>query len=84
MTYDLSGNTKYATGGAVRQDGPLAISLCKTCGREIVFATSKRTGKKYPVCVQYGRRNQPIYAKHDIHKCDAPNGRLMRAEGVAS
>jgi len=33
MTYDLSGNTKYATGGAVRQDGPLAISLCKTCGR---------------------------------------------------
>lgn len=74
----MSKEIRYAHGGAVQQDGPLAICLCKTCGREIVFATSKRTGKKYPVCVSYGRRNQAMYVKCDIHKCDAPNGRLMR------
>lgn len=59
----------YATGGAVYQDGPLKVSNCKHCHKRIVWATSKRTGGKYPVNVTDGYKGQQFYVKSDPHKC---------------
>jgi hypothetical protein len=62
----------YASSGAVKQDGPLLICICKTCGDEIVFATSRKTNKKYPVNIRRGHLDQRFYMKNDIHKCERP------------
>ena len=66
----------YASGGAVAQDGMLPVKHCKRCdeagfpGQEIVWATSKRTGRAYPVNVTHGYHDQKFYMKHNVHKCD--------------
>ncbi len=65
-----SADLGYASGGAVSQDGILAISECKRCGEQIVWATSSRTGKHYPVTVSRGYLGQRFYVNSDIHKCD--------------
>lgn len=61
--------TQYASGGANAQDGALPIRKCKNCPGGIVWATSNRTGKRYPVNISYGRSNQRFYVKTDFHKC---------------
>jgi hypothetical protein len=62
--------TEYATGGANAQDGALPIRTCKNCQSDIVWVTSARTGKCYPVNISYGRSNQRFYVKTNFHKCD--------------
>jgi len=40
-------------------------SRCKKCGAEIVWLTSRKTGKKYPV----NHRGLIDVMKNDFHKC---------------
>jgi len=63
--------TRYASSGAVNQNGgTLPIRKCKTCGHEIVWCESRKTGKSYPVDVRYSRSGRaPYYMGNDIHKC---------------
>lgn len=61
----------YASQGAVNQNGgSLPVSTCKRCGNEVVWVTSKRTGKRYLVNVSIGYRDQRFYMGHNIHRCD--------------
>lgn len=60
----------YASGGAVTQDGHLAIYECTTCGNEVVWATSKKTGRKYLVNVRKGMSGTRYYVKANFHKCE--------------
>lgn len=60
----------FAGEGAVHQDGRLPIRECRYCGLLIVWATSKRTAKRYPVNVRRGHLNQCFYMKHDVHRCE--------------
>ena len=62
--------TRYAGEGAVNQGGPLPIRQCNTCGRDIVFAKSNRTGKFYAVTVHTGYKGQPFYVKANAHFSD--------------
>jgi len=59
--------TKYASEGAVRQDGLLPVAECKNCHSQIVWATSKRTGKKYPVNTFRGQGGRLFYIKRAAH-----------------
>lgn len=59
----------YATGGAVNQDGDLPIYDCTTCGNEVVWATSNRTGRRYLVNVSRGEQGRRFYMKHNVHDC---------------
>jgi hypothetical protein len=72
--------TKFASDGGVSQEGMLPIRRCKFCDAEIVWATSKRTGKRYPVQVQHGHLSQRFYAKHIVHKC--PTAEEIEAQAV--
>ena len=60
-----------ATGGAVRQDGPLPIYICNACGNDVVWATSTKTGRKYLANVYRGYLNQRYYVKRSAHQCPA-------------
>lgn len=60
----------YASEGAVAQDGRLKVMACNECGGEVVWATSKRTGRMYLVNVRRGHLDQRFYAKHDGHRCE--------------
>lgn len=61
-------------GGKMQQDGGLDLFTCGKCGREIVRATSTRTGNKY-WCEVFGDYNDKrFYVKHALHSkenCDA-------------
>lgn len=57
--------TRYASEGAVRQDGPLPINACKFCGQPVVWATSRKTGKRYPVSVAAWENT--FYVKSNLH-----------------
>ena len=65
----------YADGGSVRQEGPLPLYECTTCGREVVWATSTKTGRKYLVnTYQYGEAgsyglHRSYYVKSSPHRC---------------
>lgn len=61
----------YATGGAVTQDGKLKIYSCNTCGQQVVWATSSRTGRMYLVNISHGALGQRFYMKHLTHNCAA-------------
>lgn len=74
---------QYATGGANFQDGALPICNCKHCGNEIVWATSNRTGKKYPVDIQNGYNNQRFYIKSNFHNCRALDPKAIREDKIA-
>lgn len=65
MTQDLG----FASPGANRQEGPLRIVVCKYCGDQIVWATSARTGKRYPVSISHGYNGQRYYNKSRFHNC---------------
>lgn len=61
----------FVSDGAVSQDGPLRLAWCKYCKREVVWATSTRTGRKYLVNVSTGQSGARFYMKHNVHKCPA-------------
>lgn len=61
-----------ATEGGVRQEGSLPIYCCNTCQREVVWATSARTGRRYLVDVQHGYKGQRFYIKRAAHTCPTP------------
>jgi hypothetical protein len=61
----------YASEGAVRQEGSLRVSECRYCAAEIVWATSRRTSKRYPVTVSRGYLDQRYYNKRNAHSCQA-------------
>lgn len=60
----------YAGTGAVRQhDGKLPIYICNTCGREVVWATSSKTGRKYLANISRGHLDQRFYIAASLHDC---------------
>jgi hypothetical protein len=60
----------YATPGAVDQHGgALPIYVCNGCGLDVVWCTSRRTGRKYLVTVSRGYRGARFYAGHNVHEC---------------
>ena len=75
--------TRYAGEGAVNQGGPLPIRQCNTCGRDIVFAKSNRTGKFYAVTVHTGYKGQPFYVKSNAHFSDCEYLRTESALATA-
>ena len=56
-------------GGLNNQDGALEVVFCSRCGAHVVWATSKRTGKKYRVDVRISERGNRYYVKSDFHQC---------------
>jgi hypothetical protein len=78
----------HASQGGVRQNGgTLPIYECRRCaeagypGEQIVWPTSKRTSKRYPVDVSRGYHGQRFYMGHNVHKCDEVQAR--RAAAIA-
>lgn len=61
---------KFASPGAVNQHGgSLPLYRCNTCKREVVWAESKRTGRRYLVNASEGYHGQRFYVGADIHRC---------------
>lgn len=59
----------FASQGAVRQHGgALPIYICNTCHREVVWAESRRTGRKYLANVKRGYLGQRYYIGSDLHR----------------
>jgi hypothetical protein len=68
---DERGNNAWANTGAVGQhDGSLKIMVCNTCGDQVVWATSKKTGRYYLVNIRSSYHGGRFYMGHDVHKCD--------------
>ena len=61
--------TVYATGGALKQDGPRRVNTCDVCGCEFVWVQSARTGRFYRADVQRGYLDQRFYMKNRLHEC---------------
>lgn len=60
----------YAGTGAVHQhDGKLPIYICNECEREVVWATSTRTGRKYLANVGRGQNGARFYIAARVHQC---------------
>ena len=60
----------FASTGAVSQTGgSLPIYVCNECNRDVVWAESQRTGKKYLANVFRGYRDQRFYVAARLHKC---------------
>jgi hypothetical protein len=56
--------------GAVRQvGGGLPIYRCTLCDGQVVWAESKRTGRKYLANVSHGYMGQAFYVGANIHDC---------------
>lgn len=61
----------YASPGAVNQHGgDLPVYVCNTCQRDVAWAESRRTGRKYLVNVSRGYLDQRFYRGNDTHDCD--------------
>lgn len=61
----------YASVGAVVQaNGSLPVYRCNGCGAEVVWAESKRTGRKYLVSVSYGQNRNRYYRGDNVHPRD--------------
>lgn len=72
----------YAGPGAVKGQGAaLPVYFCNRCKREVVWAESKRTGRKYLVTVSAGRAGQRFYIGSNVHT-DEVCSRPMR-EAIA-
>jgi hypothetical protein len=60
----------FISPGAVAQhDGLLPGYICNGCGSEVVWCSSKRTGKKYLVNVSHGLSGARFYVGRNVHKC---------------
>lgn len=64
------GHQVVVFGGKVEQDGGLNLFECGKCGREIVKATSNRTGNKYWVEVFGNFKGKRFYVKHEPHTAE--------------
>lgn len=63
----------YASTGAVNQvGGKLPIYVCNDCGRDVVWAESRKTGRKYLANVSRGYSGARFYIAANLHRCDAP------------
>ena len=60
----------YISGGANTQDGVLKLYVCNTCHRDVVWATSNGTGRKYLANVFRGHLDQRYYVKASAHTCE--------------
>lgn len=82
---------QYASPGAVRQHGgTLPIHTCDTCGAEVVWAESRRSGRRYLANVSRGYHGQRFYVGADLHDCaaviahrDALDDRLTKGARIA-
>jgi hypothetical protein len=76
----------FASVGAVRQNaGGLPVYICNACESEVVWATSKRTGRKYMAKVSRGHMQQRYYIGARVHteeQCQAIQAEHQR--GVAA
>lgn len=54
QTNPTTGQAIYVGDGAVAQQGPKKLYTCNTCGRDVVWLESKRTGKVYLASVYRG------------------------------
>ena len=73
----------FASAGAVRQHGgSLPVYVCNACGDEVVWAESKRTGRKYLVTVRTGYHGQRFYVGSDLHPRDCVEQRAARVGTV--
>lgn len=61
------GRPIYVGDGAVRQQGPKKLYECNTCGRDVVWLESKRTGKVYLAGVWAGEASRYYVSKP--HEC---------------
>jgi hypothetical protein len=62
--------TKFASSGAVSQEGKLPVAYCRHCGTEVVWVESRKTGKKYPVNVHHFHDSDALYYRKDhLHQC---------------
>lgn len=66
---DSKGHPQYAGSGAVNQQGNLKVYRCNTCGAEVVWCESKRTGKHYLANVHRGYLDQRFYVGASVHHC---------------
>lgn len=72
----------YASVGAVHQTGgSLPIYVCNTCGRDVVWAESHKTGRKYLANVHHGYMGARFYIAASLHgpTCDAEMARREQA-----
>ena len=74
---------EFASQGAVNQNGgTLPLYRCNACRAEVVWATSKRTGRKYLCGVRHGYLGQRYYVGADLHTnaiCEARNADVEAA-----
>lgn len=75
-----SSDNGFAQEGAVAQDGRLPVYVCNACQREVVWATSRKTGRKYLVNVTRGYHHQRFYMKHNAHTADYCAGIVRERE----
>lgn len=69
-----SPDNTFAGVGAVHQTGgSLPIYICNECGRDVVWAESKRTGRKYLANVSRGYLGQRFYIAANVHDCKRPD-----------
>lgn len=71
------GQPVYTSGGANTQDGNLKLYRCNTCRREVVWATSNNTGRKYLADVYTGQSGARFYVKASAHQCERPEDRRV-------
>ena len=65
-----NGRPIYVGEGAVRQQGSKKLYECNTCHRDVVWLTSKRTGKVYLASVYSGEVSR--YYVSQPHVCKTP------------
>jgi len=63
---------RWASDGAVNQEGSLPLYRCNGCKAEVVWVTSNRTGRKYLASVFQSRSGARFYIKRAPHTCSAP------------
>ncbi len=77
---DADGTPVFAGPGANSQDGRLAVHQCLACESEVVWATSRRTGKRYLCDVGRGYMDQRFYVKASAHFATCEQTRSERAD----
>lgn len=72
--------------GAVRghSGGDTNLYLCNTCHGDVVWATSKRTGRKYLCNARSAYNGSWFFMGNDLHKCDEVLAQRKAADKVAA
>ncbi len=71
----------FASPGAVKAQGEtLPVYICNGCQSEVVWAESKRTGRRYLVSVSTGRSGQRYFIGANVHKCEDAESKQRRHE----